>query len=437
MSSELSPLSDAAPLTTGATQWTAGTPARWRENPERLAWAVILLSFAIFITLLFTTYWGVSYTFQYATVRQSTQLKATLGTLLLYERGSNEAIAITNQGEATPYEVVEGSRIETTTGVTQGSLDLIRVEGRDDALGSVRLSGGTSLTVQRVRQPFFARSVEPYKVQLYLARGETRIFTNNSETRDLSVTVISPHGRILLGQGTYWISVTPEQEQTAVTVRAGQAKLLSNRGDELTITDDLGATMTATALYQVVATVEEQNLLENSDFAQPWPTYVKGQQVKTGRVVYDEANGRTVAHFIRLDGENLWNEVGITQEVNQDVDGIDHLYVQLEVRLLFQSLSGAGEQSSEFPLRYEIEYTSIYGQELTWGEGFYYRDPEGHFPIVSSGTKIPPRVWWPYVSADLMDVLKDTPPARIKRIRIYASGWNYESMISEVYLLAK
>jgi hypothetical protein len=36
-----------------------------------------------------------------------------------------------------------------------------------------------------------------------------------------------------------------------------------------------------------------------------------------------------------------------------------------------------------------------------------------------------------------MEVLKDTRPARIDSIRIYSSGWNYQSMVSEVFLTAE
>ena len=36
-----------------------------------------------------------------------------------------------------------------------------------------------------------------------------------------------------------------------------------------------------------------------------------------------------------------------------------------------------------------------------------------------------------------MELLKDTRPARIDSIRIYASGWNYQSMVSEAYLVAE
>jgi hypothetical protein len=36
-----------------------------------------------------------------------------------------------------------------------------------------------------------------------------------------------------------------------------------------------------------------------------------------------------------------------------------------------------------------------------------------------------------------MDELANTRPARINSVRIYASGWNYQSMVSEVYLVAE
>ncbi len=94
---------------------------------------------------------------------------------------------------------------------------------------------------------------------------------------------------------------------------------------------------------------------------------------------------------------------------------------------------------SEFPVRAEINYTSIYGQELTWGYGFYYRDPEGSNPVVPEhlGTKVTQAQWFTYRSPNLFELLEETRPARINSIRIYASGHNYRSMVSEVSLIAQ
>jgi len=110
--------------------------------------------------------------------------------------------------------------------------------------------------------------------------------------------------------------------------------------------------------------------------------------------------------------------------------------VRLDVKLIRQSLPGAGYLSSEYPLRVEISYTDIYGKDLTWGHGFYYREPEPGWPIIG-GERIPPFVWYSYESPNLMAELAETRPARINSIRIYASGWNYESMASEISLVAR
>jgi hypothetical protein len=89
-------------------------------------------------------------------------------------------------------------------------------------------------------------------------------------------------------------------------------------------------------------------------------------------------------------------------------------------------------------MRVEIEYTDIYGKEgLTWGHGFYYRDPENENWQVVNGQKIPAFNWYTYRSPNLMELLQETRPARIDRVRVYASGWNYQSMVSEVLLTAE
>jgi hypothetical protein len=182
-------------------------------------------------------------------------------------------------------------------------------------------------------------------------------------------------------------------------------------------------------------------LLRNGDFSEPeldaWQTDTYAENVEPGSVTIDEGEGRWVA-FFRRDGEdNVPTEVSITQIVEKDVNVYDKLTLQLDVKLLHQSLSGAGYLSTEFPLRAEITYTDIYGKVLTWGHGFYYRDPENANWQIIDGEKIPPYSWYTYQSPNLMDELANTRPARINSVRIYASGWNYQSMVSEVYLVAE
>jgi hypothetical protein len=433
MSSEFSSLVRGEPATNVA--YPAEPAAKWRQNPERLAWIVILGSFTIFVILAIAVPLTVRYVMRYATVSQEARLEPTLGTLHFYSSPAAEAVAVTTIKEG----ISEGSRIVAAAESTQGSLAFIS-DGTNSVLGSVQLYAGASLEVLRLRRPLFASSPEPYYVSLRLEQGQARIFSNSEEfdVRPLRVDLETPHGVIALGAGSYQVSVN--EEQTEVTVRSGRAELSHSNKGSITINAEQSAWMRADALASEPEPAE-RNLLRNGDFSEPeldaWQTNIIAEDVTPGIVKVDEGDGRWVALFFRDGEDNVNTEVSITQIVEKDVNVYDELSLQLDVKLLYQSLPGAGYLSSEFPLRVEMTYTDIYGKVLTWGHGFYYRDPENLNWQIIGGEKIPPYLWYTYQSPNLMDELASTRPARINSVRIYASGWNYQSMVSEVYLVAE
>jgi hypothetical protein len=394
---------------------------------------VIFASFAVFVVLAIAIPLTARSIYRYATVNQPARLEPTLGTLLLYSAGAQEPMAIT----ATRDDIVEGSEIVAGADGTQGTLELIG-GATDEVLGSVQLYPSTVLDVVRIRRPMFSGSPEPYRARLRLERGQARIFTYSGEQRPLTVDLETPHGVIALDAGSYQVMV--DEERTDITVRSGQAGLSRENRNVLAVSAGSRAWM-STADYSHSPEPAEQNLLRNGDFSEPmldtWQSYVVADNVIPGSVRIIEREGRRVAHFIRQGEENVPTEVGITQSVEKDVNVYDSLNIQLDVKLLHQSLSGAGYLSSEFPLRVEITYTDIYGKVLTWGHGFYYRDPENENWRIINGEKIPPYIWYTYSSPNLIELLRETRPARINSVRIYASGWNYQSMVSEAYLLAK
>ncbi len=434
MSSELSSLVGGEPLSeplTAATVSSLERPARWRANPERLAWVVLLSSFIAFVIVAISAPLTVRYVMRYATTSQDARLEPTLGTLLFYASPSAEAVAVTAVKEG----IAEGSRIVAADDSTQGALAFIGSDEAETVLGSIQLYAGTTLDVLRIRRPLFTGSPEPYQARLRLEKGQARIFSNSGDGRPLRVDLETPHGVITLDAGSYQVSVN--EEQTDITVRAGLA-ILSHQGDGSIAIDAGQRAWMNSADFAHRAVSAEQNLLRNGDFSEPmldtWQSYVIAENVVPGSVRIVEREGRWVAHFIRQGEENVPTEVGITQVVEKDVNVYDNLSIQLDVKLLHQSLSGAGYLSSEFPLRVEITYTDIYGKVLTWGHGFYYRDPDNENWKIINGEKVPPYIWYTYQSPNLMELLADTRPARINNVRIYASGWNYQSMVSEVYL---
>ena len=135
-------------------------------------------------------------------------------------------------------------------------------------------------------------------------------------------------------------------------------------------------------------------------------------------------------------------EALIKQSLDYDVRDFARLEVLLDVRLDFQSLSGGGLQSSEFPIIVRLDYKDIWGNDKFWTHGFYYQNQAG-YPIAPdpwgrpSGEQIPQDVWFPYESGNLLVLLGDNKPAHITGLTIYASGWNYDSLVSEVQLLVE
>ncbi len=414
--------------------WNPLPYSRMRENPERLAWTVLLASFAVFLVLSISVPLTLRYWVEHATVRQNAVLDPTQGTILLYPPRSLEPIAISELRD----QVAEGSIVEAGEGPTQATVRLISEGENDFALGSLQLFSGTRLRLDRMRSPLFELSNAPYQALLTVERGQLRVFTNSGVERPVAVVLVTPHGRIELGVGSYQIAVTAEQ--TAITVSAGDALLFKENHPALAVSSGLRAWITATAIADqpVVAT---ENLLRNGNFTQEmrdsWESYVIAQNVTPGKVSIMERDGRRVAYFVRQGEDNVPTEVGIRQFIDKEVNVYDRLVLQLDVKLLFQSLSGAGYLSSEYPLRVEVNYTDIYGKQLAWGHGFYYREPENSNWKILNGEKIPPFNWYTYRSPNLMELLKETRPARIDSIRIYASGWNYQSMVSEVFLVAE
>ena len=405
---------------------------RWRERPERVAWVVLLGSFAFFLILLIGIPLGVQALYQSAAVKQPLRFEATIGTALFFSPRSDQPIALTGGREG----IAEGSRLETRGAATQGVLGLPFKSQSDELMGTILVYPNTSLEIVRSRRPYFAGSRQPYTVRLRLLEGHIRLFTRSALERPVEIQIQTPHGEAHLEEGNYAFLVYAES--TEVVVKQGVARLFQQEHKEVLIEPGLRTWMRAdgTALPPVSA---ERNLLRDGAFDSPlgevWESY-SPPYITPGTVEFIEEDGRNVSRFNFRGPNEIHTEVGIRQTVDQDVHGYDSLVLKLDVKLIWQTLAGAGEQSSEFPLRVEITYTDVYGKVEKWGHGFYYRDPREDYPLFG-GDKIEVFTWYPFESENLMELLEATKPAHIDSIRIYASGWNYEALASDVGLIVE
>jgi hypothetical protein len=445
--------------------------AKWRESPERLAWIIMLISFAIFCFLAITVPVAFNYTLRYAAVEQDAKLSAvtrTTGKVLLYPNTRSEPILVREE----PSTVAEGMRIVSLDGAAQGTLEFFS-ETSQKILGSLQIYSDTDLEVERNRRPFFGSSEEPYAVRLKMTAGQVRILSSGDDTRLLRIDLVTPQGLVRMQEGSYQIAVDPNK--TEVQVRAGQAELSADnataqqitQGETTQITtEEVISTTTPPgqkslqvhqsetaqiAAGQIITlpTTLGQNWIVNGTFKAPvsdvWAAGPAENVVFPGEVSYVDGGEQQVAQFSEWNA-NGHSDIGITQMIDRKLDGVDSLVLQMDVKILFQSLPGAGQQASEYPVRAEIDFTDSNNKEIKWGYGFYQREltPADPFPPPTDNEsgrviRVQQGEWYTFESEDLIQLWKNRgiTLARVNSIRIYASGHNYQSMVREVYLLAR
>jgi hypothetical protein len=185
-----------------------------------------------------------------------------------------------------------------------------------------------------------------------------------------------------------------------------------------------------------------RDLVTDGDFTEPlgktWEVYKSqggdGGEVD-GEAFISISGDRMAVQFSRSGAGGNNAEVGIIQEIGKDLPTLaQSLVLHAELGLIFQSLSGGGYQSSEYPLILRLNYEDEYGSEAHWYHGFYYQNREDN-PTMN-GELVPLNVWVPYESENLLETLQPRP-VRITSLQIYASGWDYDSRISRVRLIVE
>jgi hypothetical protein len=181
------------------------------------------------------------------------------------------------------------------------------------------------------------------------------------------------------------------------------------------------------------------NLIINGDFSRGlsgWRTYpTQGQEgVEGGEAELTALEGREVLRLYRRGEEGVHTEAGIIQEVDQDVSDYLSLQLRLDVRVNSHSLGGGGYLSSEYPVIVRIDYEDEYGSAAHWYHGFYCQNAQNNPTLNGEGIRC--GVWYPYEESNLLEILEPSP-FYIRSVQIYASGWNYESLVAEIGVLVE
>ncbi len=411
-------------------------------NPERMAWTVLLGAFSTFVLLLGTIVIGGRWWLRNATVSQGISM-ASSGTVLVRRPGRSAP-------EVNLTDIPVGSEIRTED-TAQASLTFLASDGQQ-VLATVRIFGGSVLEVNQAESPRYVTGMAPHLISLRVTAGRVRATVGVDVAREVRVEIQSdPGATTVISTPGSNVSVQADPTITNVTVREGQATV-SALGTDIVLAKDHRAEVAPNATPAGPFSAE-QNLIRNGDFTQPltdtWqidtrPPADPNEDPGTAEVA--TVNGRRTVDLSRTG--NNWGHIGITQNINRDVQGLTSLRLNMDIQIDNQDLHNCGLQGTECPLMVRLTYLDVGGGTHEWLQGFYwYPDPNPAagltycltcFPIQYTHLQWPFAEWKTYTSEDLLQLFagSGTQAATIKSITIYGEGHSFESLFTDVQLLA-
>ncbi|MEM7030999.1 MAG: FecR family protein [Chloroflexota bacterium] len=309
---------------------------------------------------------------------------------------------------------------------------------------TVTLYGNTTVLIHQSNKPRFNLSNQSPEIEIELVRGRIRAAPIVSDTQ-LIFRVRTPEATSLLAEGSY--AVESNDSLTQVSTRQGVA-LVDSQGQQIEL-----ATGQRSIIQQgeppSPATEAEQNLIVNGDFQAPiseaWAQDIfipsNAVDVISATATIDQFGEQNVVIFRSQGQDNIHTDAAIEQRIDKDVRDFQSLRINADIRLNLQSLPGGGFQGSEYPVLIQLSYKDDEGNDREWYRGFYYETPPSNYILLdqvdNSSERITRNLWYPYESENLLTTLADIKPVYVKSIRIYASGWIYNAMVTDIQLLAQ
>ncbi|MDQ1300192.1 MAG: hypothetical protein QG637_109, partial [Chloroflexota bacterium] len=330
----------------------------WRENPQRVAWLVVMVSFSFCCLLAVAVPLGARSYLLNATRPVQSYVTVTAGTVQFLPSGAEDPSAVTDR-----RAVAEGGRI-----VTDANARALLTSFVDDPssplLATIQLYQDTDLWLTTARAPRFSWNDDPTQLAFSLQKGRVSISAQDAGDRPVQMRLNTPHGSVTFGDGSYDISI--EGDTTLVRARTGAAQVLAaNR----VVTANSGERVSITAggppeLPVPAALNQALNGKLEGRLSPLWQEVIRvGGGLTSGNVTQETVDQRPVVRFSRKTEDGAHNEAGLKQDINRDVQGYDLLTLRLDLKLRYQSVPGGGYLASEYPVMVDIGYTDIYGKD--------------------------------------------------------------------------
>lgn len=400
-------------------------------TPERKAWAVLIACFVVFCTTLVSAPLLVRAHMVNATDVETTVLEPIDGVVRVRQPGAQNMMAVTQRLD----EVPEGAAIATD----EHSRTFLRFF--DDS--TLTLYNDTEVELMRVRSRRFQRSPKQNDIQIRVTRGVVGVAVASPLKETAYIGVHTPQAFVMLKEGSYKAEVEPQQTQLYVrTIRPGEATVITE-SDQLSFSSGRCRIVEGQGIEGRLP--PEQNLILNYDFTSPlglgWELQLQQRDDESdplGAVEIAFQDGKSLLSFTRY-GARTHGETSVIQHIDKDVRDVESLTMSFEVMVEEQSLRGGGYESTEFPVMVELQYRDVQGNSRSQYWGFYYLDPGTgpNWRKLVNGNKVVQGEWYYFESDNLARTLGDNRPVHIDAVRIYASGWSWDSAITNVSLLVR
>jgi len=449
-----------SPLVATVTPEETAITAKPTTQIHRLAWIIVLVSFALFCSTSIALSGGV-YFFLF---RSTLQMDVTAEV----SRGSAGFAAVDYEQNVTTNDVPllmnDRPSSLSTDNLSQALLSFSIPDNTSEVasrtiLGTITLENNSSITLQTARRPRFTWSDSAYFLEFANFKGEADIYLTSPRTIPVQLTVRTDKGNAtfsFLTNGRY--SILANDDVIQLVTAEGRALLISPQANNnrLAVTGEQ-ATLTTGANLPIVSSAPT-DLLENGLFSfdftrteagdillpQRWACSSQSDGPPSGSWFMDTWNGRQAIRLIREVG-NTTSQTGCIQPLDISVTQYSYLELRATIALNFQSLVNCGDVGSECPMMIFIDYEDVNGDQRTWYQGLFYNfDPQSPAPIVCppcgqvyEHRPVSDQIWYTFESGNLFNRLpEESRPARILNVEFYASGHRYDVFVSEVALFA-
>ncbi|HEY3079739.1 MAG TPA: FecR family protein [Chloroflexota bacterium] len=422
MSVTVQPKPSAAAAANGHTAeaLASGASAFAARKRERLAWVVLLSSFALFVVVGAGLVLGVRWYREEALSARAASLDDIIEGTVLQQSEQVVRETVASKGQ----RLQDGDRIRTD----QNGKALIKLPDGSN----VTLWPNTTLEIRQLRASTYTDNRSVFV--LAQLSGHARVHVAVPSTLERRFEIQTPHGRVVLREGSYRLEVGPAG--TELAVGEGSASLT---GKERTVEVLRGERSSVSAGGDPARPADaERNLIRNGDFLQGFEGWRIGSRDEEdgvlGQVNLERVDGR-FAIRLRRQGSVRHGEAFIQQTIGRDVTDEASLKLQLDTRVIQQSLSGGGVLGTEYPLLVRLRYRDYYGSENEIVRGLYVRNPEAR--PTTNGYQVPANQWLP-ITIDLFDDRLVQPrPAYLMWVEVEGGGWEFESFVTGIQILAE